>query len=146
LPGNKTFRRVFVAVLGVVMVGVLPSRLGAGEENKSPVQDVTDSSFESYVLKSNKPVLVDFWASWCEPCQSYGSLVDHMASEYKGRLRVARVDVTQNPSLSQHYGIQYLPTSLLVLKGKVVQKWVGVVSKSKLQNEIETILKKASES
>ncbi len=113
-----------------------------GADSESPVRVVTDSSFESYVLKSMKPVLVDFWATWCGPCRKYGPIVDQVASEYTGRLRVARVDVDQNPNLSRSYGIQYIPTSFLILKGKVVRRWVGVVPESELKKGIEAELKK----
>jgi len=97
---------------------------------------VTDSSFETEVLKSPEPVLVDFWATWCGPCRMYGPIVDKMAEEYKGKLKVVRVNVDENPQLSQTFHIQAIPTTLLVEKGKVVNTLVGLISEESLKSEL----------
>ncbi len=113
-----------------------------GDTANQPARKVTDSDFESYVLKSARPVLVDFGATWCGPCRKYGPVVDQVAEEYKGRLKVVRVDVDQNPSLCRDYRVQYLPTSFLFLRGKPVHRWLGVVSQRDLEKEIEAVLQK----
>ncbi len=141
MPKRKSFEGIWgLLAVGCLFLG-LPAGSGAVEE-KTIVQTVTDSSFEPYVLKSVKPVLVDFWATWCGPCQMYSPVVDQVAEEYKGRLRAARVEVDQNPALCRDYGVQYLPTSFLFMKGKPVHRWVGVVSQQDLEKGIDNLLQK----
>ncbi len=122
-----------------------PGLLPAEETAKGPVRVVTDSSFDSYVLKSKKPVLVDFWATWCGPCRMYGPIVDRVATDYKGQLKVARVDVDQNPLLSQDFKIQAIPSTFVFENGKVVRRWVGFISEKDLRNELDSLLNQKKE-
>jgi thioredoxin 1 len=101
------------------------------------VKQVTDSNFESEVLKSELPTLVDFWAIWCGPCKQIAPLVDAMANEYKGKLNVAKVDVDHNQIVAQQYSIRSIPTLLLFKGGKVVGQLVGTMQRAKLEAEIQ---------
>lgn len=101
------------------------------------VKQVTDSNFESEVLKSELPTLVDFWAIWCGPCKQIAPLVDAMANEYKGKLNVAKVDVDHNQIIAQQYSIRSIPTLLLFKGGKVVGQLVGTMQRAKLEAEIQ---------
>lgn len=107
------------------------------------VKNISDITFSKEVEKSSKPVLVDFWATWCGPCQMFGPIVDQVAEDYKGRLKVCRVDVDQNPGLSQTFQVRAIPTSLLFKNGKIVKSWVGLVSGEDLKVEVDKILKRA---
>lgn len=127
--------------LGFLLMGPL-SVSDAAQAEAQWVKAVTKANFESYVLKSSKPVLVDFWATWCGPCRMYGPVVDKVAEEYKGRLRVARVDIDQNPDLARGYRVEYVPTSFLFFKGKAVHRWVGVTAQDDLEEQIEAVIKK----
>jgi thioredoxin 1 len=99
--------------------------------------NVTDSTFESLVLNSEMPALVDFWASWCAPCRAIAPIVDEMAQEYAGRLRVVKVNVDDNPATPGKFGVRGIPTLILFKGGKVVDQLVGAVPKTQIKELIE---------
>lgn len=102
--------------------------------------EVNDTNFEEVVLKSDKPVLVDFWAEWCGPCRMVGPIVDELSSDYDGKIVVTKVDVDSSPATSAKFGIRNIPTILFFKGGEVVDKQVGAVPKSSLSEKIDTLL------
>lgn len=102
--------------------------------------NVSDSNFESMVLKSEIPALVDFWASWCAPCKAIAPIVDEMAEAYSGKVRVAKLNVDDNPSTPGRYGVRGIPTLILFKDGKVVDQLVGAVPKDQIKELIEKAL------
>ncbi|MDP3987539.1 MAG: thioredoxin [Candidatus Levybacteria bacterium] len=101
---------------------------------------ITDESFEQDVLQSRIPVLVDFWAAWCTPCKIIGPIVEELAKEYAGKLKVGKVNVDENQNIAVKYGIMSIPTLLLFKKGEPVKSLVGMQGKDRLKREIEEIL------
>ena len=91
----------------------------------SNAAEVTDNQWESTVLKSSEPVLVDFWAEWCAPCRAMGPYVDKLAEEYQGKLKVVKLNTQDNPEVPAKYGITAIPTFLLIKGGEVVKQMVG---------------------
>jgi thioredoxin 1 len=102
-------------------------------------QTVSDKTFEAEVIKSSEPVLVDFFAEWCGPCKAMAPALEQVAAELKGKVKVAKLDVDQNPEVTQKYRIQAMPTLILFKDGKVVDQVVGAVPK----NQLEGLIKKA---
>jgi thioredoxin 1 len=101
------------------------------------VLELSDDNFESEVLKSDKPALVDFWAVWCGPCRQVAPSVEALASEYKGRLVVGKMNVDDHQIVPQRYGIRSIPTLLVFKGGQVVGQIVGAVPRAKLEDEIK---------
>jgi thioredoxin 1 len=101
------------------------------------VNNVSDSSFETDVLKSEQPVLVDFWAEWCAPCRMLAPTVDAVAEKYAGQARVVKLNVDENPSVSQKYGIKGIPTLILFKGGKEEERVVGATSKDAISRMID---------
>jgi len=101
--------------------------------------NLTDQDFEAQVLKSDTPVLVDFWAEWCHPCRIVGPIIEELAGEYAGKLKVGKVDVDKN-QVANNYGIMSIPSVLLFKNGKVVATLVGAQSKDSYKKEIDTVL------
>jgi thioredoxin 1 len=101
------------------------------------VKELTDTNFETEVLKSDVPTLVDFWAVWCGPCKQIAPTVDALADAYTGRLNVAKMDVDRHQIVPQQYGIRSIPTLLIFKGGKVVGQVVGAATRSKLEAEIQ---------
>ncbi len=99
-----------------------------------------DATFEKEVLKSDVPVLVDFWAVWCGPCKAIAPTVDELAKQYKGKVKVAKMDVDEHQQVPQQYGIRSIPTLLVFKGGRVVDTIVGAVSKSKLEDSLKKAL------
>ena len=97
---------------------------------------VTDSNFQQEVLNSEKPVLVDFWAVWCGPCKMIAPVVEELAKEYAGQLKVGKLDVDNNPEVSMKYGIRSIPTLMVFKEGKVVEQIVGAVPKRNLVEKV----------
>jgi thioredoxin 1 len=93
---------------------------------------VTDASFESEVLKSDDPVLLEYWAEWCGPCKLIGPVLEQIASEYAGRLKIAKLNIDENPDTPPKYGIRGIPTLMLFKNGHVEATKVGALSKSQL--------------
>lgn len=93
---------------------------------------LTDATFESDVLKSDKPVLVDFTATWCGPCRMIAPIIEELAGEYSGKAVVGKVDVDENPETSMNYGVRSIPTLLIFKGGQVVDQIIGAVAKEKI--------------
>ncbi|MFQ5776520.1 MAG: thioredoxin TrxA [Terriglobia bacterium] len=101
------------------------------------VVKVTDSSFETDVLKSDTPVLVDFWAEWCGPCRMLAPTIEGIANDYNGKLRVAKLNVDENTAISQRYGIRGIPTLLLFKGGEVKEQIVGNYPRDHIEQVLE---------
>src|SRR5436190_13615564 len=104
-----------------------------------PTIEINQSNFETEVLKSKVPVLVDFWAERCGPCKMLAPVLDEIAMEQADRIKVAKVNVDDNPALAERYGIQSIPTLLYIAKGEVQSQTVGVVSKRKIVEQLEEL-------
>ena len=102
------------------------------------IKHISDASFESDVLKADKPVLVDYWAEWCGPCKMIAPALDQIASEYQGRLKVAKLNIDENQSTPPKYGIRGIPTLMLFKNGNVEATKVGAVSKTQLAAFIDS--------
>lgn len=102
--------------------------------------EVTDANFQNEVLKSDKPVLLDFWAEWCGPCKMIAPVVEELAKEYDGKLKVGKVDVDSNQQTSMQYGIRSIPTLLIFKGGKVVDQLIGAVPKKMLAEKVAKYL------
>ncbi|MBX7096895.1 MAG: thioredoxin [Myxococcaceae bacterium] len=101
---------------------------------------VSASQFKAEVLDSSTPVLVDFWATWCAPCRAIAPAVDELATQYKGKVKVAKVDVDEAQEVAQQFGIRSIPTLLVFKGGKVVEQIVGAVPKSKLEAALQKVI------
>ena len=99
---------------------------------------VTDDDFESEVLRSSEPVLVDYWAEWCGPCKMIAPVLDEIAGEYEGRVKIAKLNIDDNPNTPPRYGIRGIPTLMLFKDGEVEATKVGAVSKSQLTAFIDS--------
>jgi len=99
-----------------------------------------DATFDAEVLKSDVPVLVDFWAVWCGPCKAIAPTVEELARQYKGKVKVAKMDVDEHQQVPQQYGIRSIPTLLLFKGGRVVDTIVGAVPRSKLEDSIKKVI------
>lgn len=100
---------------------------------------VTDANFDKEVLKSDILVLVDFWAVWCGPCQMQGPIVEDVAKTMTGKVKVGKLNVDENPTVSQKYGIMSIPTIMIFKKGTVVKQFIGVQSKETLLSELNKL-------
>jgi len=106
---------------------------------KEPIK-VNDEAFEKTVLESSLPVVVDFWAPWCGPCKMVAPILDKIAKEYAGELIVAKVNTDENPEWAMKYGVQGIPTMLLMYDGKIVNRQVGALPEPMLREVIEQFL------
>jgi len=104
------------------------------------VVTLQDATFDKEVLKSDVPVLVDFWAVWCGPCKMIAPAVDELATQYKGKVKVAKMDVDQHQQVPQQFGIRSIPTLLVFKGGRVVDTIVGAVPKSKLVDAVNRVV------
>ena len=101
---------------------------------------ITDATFEEVVLKSDKPVMVDFWAAWCGPCRMVGPIIDELSTEYEGKVVVGKVDVDANQEFAAKYGVRNIPTVLVFHNGEVVGKQVGVAPKQTYADSLDALL------
>lgn len=102
--------------------------------------EFNDANFEAMVKKSDKPVLVDFWAEWCGPCRMVGPIVEELSKEYEGKVVIGKVNVDHNPNISMEFGIRNIPTILFFKNGQVVDKQVGAVPKAQLAAKLNAQL------
>ena len=101
---------------------------------------VTDADFEDIVVKSDVPVIVDFWAEWCGPCKMIGPIIEEMAGEFEEKAKMVKLDVDSNPQSAMNYGIRNIPTLLFFKNGEVADKQVGVVPKSVIVDKLNKLL------
>jgi thioredoxin 1 len=104
------------------------------------VQEISDQSFEAEVLQSSLPVLIDFWAPWCAPCRAIAPVVEELAKEYAGRIKVVKLNVDDNPETPQRYGVRGIPNLILFQGGTVREQIVGAVPKKKLVDAITQVV------
>ena len=102
--------------------------------------EITDSNFEELVLKSDKPVMVDFWAAWCGPCRMVGPIIDEISNDYDGKAIVGKLDVDANQDYAAKFGVRNIPTVLLFDKGELVGRQVGVAPKKAYSEAIDAVL------
>ncbi|MEN9511224.1 MAG: thioredoxin [Bacteroidota bacterium] len=116
---------------------IFGARFEPKKKHKTMAKEITDSNFSEMVLKSDKPVLVDFWAVWCGPCRMIAPVVEELSNDFEGKAVVGKMDVDANPNTAMQYGIRSIPTLLIFKGGEVVDKVVGAVSKSVLASKLE---------
>jgi len=109
-----------------------------GERAMGSVTDFTDQNFEAEVIKSDEPVLVDFWAPWCGPCRMIAPVVEELASENAGKVKIGKLNVDDSPSSAAAYGVSSIPTLILFKGGEVVNTFVGLKAKQELQQAIDS--------
>lgn len=102
--------------------------------------EVNDSNFDEVVIKSDKPVIVDFWAEWCGPCRMIAPIVEELSQEYAGKIVVAKCDVDSSPGVASRFGIRNIPTVLFFKDGKIADKQVGAVPKNNFVNKLTALL------
>jgi len=102
--------------------------------------EFTDGSFDSDVIRSDLPVLVDFWAAWCGPCKAIAPVIQEIAIEYSGKVKVGKVDVDQNNQIAMQYGIRSIPTFLILKDGKVIDQVVGAVPKKNITDLLDKVI------
>lgn len=102
--------------------------------------EITDATFEETVLKSEKPVMVDFWAAWCGPCRMVGPIIDEISTEFDGKAIVGKVDVDANQEFAAKYGVRNIPTVLVFQNGEVVGRQVGVAAKQAYADALNELL------
>jgi thioredoxin 1 len=102
--------------------------------------EVTDSTFAQEVLQSTQPVLVDFWAVWCGPCRAVAPIVEELAGEYEGKLKVMKLDVDDNPQTAMAYGVQSIPTLLVFKDGKPAERIVGALPKQAIVDKLQGVM------
>ena len=107
---------------------------------KNMALEITDATFEETVLKSDKPVLVDFWAAWCGPCRMVGPIIEEVSKEYDGKAVVGKVDVDSNQEFAAKYGVRNIPTVLVFKDGEIVNRQVGVSPKKVYTDAIDALL------
>jgi len=108
-------------------------------QTATPPVAVTDNDFADQVLKSDTPVLVDFWAEWCAPCRALGPVIESLSAEYDGKVKVAKVDVDSNPQIAMQFGIRSIPTVILFDKGQIVDSYIGVRPKSDYEQGLKKV-------
>jgi thioredoxin 1 len=106
----------------------------------SAIAAITQDTFQAEVLESDVPVLVDFWAPWCGPCRMVASVVEEVAQQYEGQLKVVKVNTDEQSSIASHYGIRSIPTLMVFMGGQKMEQMVGAIPKSTLANAIEPFL------
>lgn len=104
------------------------------------VLELDDTAFDTEVLQSDVPVLVDFWASWCQPCLMLAPTIDALAEEYQGKIKVAKVDIEKNQGIAANYEINSIPTVLIFKGGELQKKFVGLTSKDNFKSAIDQLL------
>ena len=102
--------------------------------------EITDDNFDEIVMKSDKPVVVDFWAEWCGPCRMIGPIIEEMHKEYEGKALIGKVDVDSNPGISAKFGVRNIPTILFIKNGEIADKSIGAVPKEQLTSKLNAIL------
>lgn len=101
---------------------------------------ITDDNFNTEVLKSDKPILIDFWAVWCGPCKMIAPIVEELAAEYEGKIKVGKLDVDNNQQSAINYGVRSIPTLLIFKGGKVVDTIIGAVPKVHIKQKLDAVL------
>ncbi len=104
------------------------------------VTEVGDHNFETEVLRSELPVLIDFWAPWCGPCKTIAPIIEELAGEYEGKLKVTKLNVDDHPATASRYGVRGIPNLIILKGGSVMDQIVGAVPKSRLVNAIEKVV------
>ena len=105
--------------------------------------EFTDANFDQEVIKSDIPVLVDFWAVWCGPCKMIAPIVEELSAEYQGKVKIGKLDVDNNPNVSMTYGIRSIPTLLIFRDGKIADQIIGAVPKQAIAQKLDSQLQPA---